>query len=44
MAGRHGTSTRAVNSLSAGTLDGGKFDRLFPDLKVAIYGDDNEKE
>lgn len=44
MAGRHGTSTRAVNSLKAGELGGGKFDRLFPDLKVAIYGDDNEQE
>ena len=43
MAGKHGTSTRAVNSLTAGALGGGKFDRLFPTLKVAIYGADNQQ-
>src|SRR5436190_3720278 len=42
MAGRHGLSTRAVGNLNQDTLAGGKFDRLFPELKVAIYGADTE--
>jgi hypothetical protein len=44
MAGRHGLSTRAVNNLNLATLAGGKFDRLFPDLKVAVYGADSEQD
>jgi hypothetical protein len=44
MAGLHGTSTRAVHSLTQDTLAGGKFDRLFPDLKVAVYGADSEHD
>jgi hypothetical protein len=43
MAGRHGTSTRAVNNLDA-AISGGKFNRLFPDLQVAVYGADTEHD
>jgi hypothetical protein len=45
MAGRHGTSTRAVNSLEAESLTTeGKYGRLFPTLPVAVYGPDQGKE
>jgi hypothetical protein len=40
MAGRHGTSTPAVNKLDA-DLSGGKFDKLLPHLKAAVFGVDN---